>query len=242
VTALEGWPDLRFGLYSGYVGIPNTKGKEVHYVATLAQQNWETAPLIFWYNGGPGCSSMMGLMLEHGPYVIPEGGNQFVRNQWAWNREANVFYVDAPSTVGFSICDSDDDNCIYDDKMTATENLQALAAILLKFPELKNNSLYLAGEDYAGIFVPQLAMQIDEWNKNCSVSKNCPVEPNMKGFIVGNGYTDPKYDSMDNMVDHAYWFGLIDTKLYEILRVDDCTLNLPISNQSQPCQRRLSDF
>ena len=165
VKTLDQWPDLRFGMYSGYVSIPNTK-KEIHYVATLAQQNWTTAPIIFWYNGGPGCSSMMGLMQEHGPYIIPDGKTKFERNQWAWNREANVFYIDAPSTAGFSIC-TNDDNCIYDDKMTATENLQALAAILLKFPEINKNDLYLAGEDYAGIFVPELGIQIYNWNKNC---------------------------------------------------------------------------
>jgi carboxypeptidase C (cathepsin A) len=61
VKKLDGWPDLRFGMYSGYVNITGTT-KEVHYVATLAQTNWTSAPLIFWYNGGPGCSSMIGLM------------------------------------------------------------------------------------------------------------------------------------------------------------------------------------
>jgi carboxypeptidase C (cathepsin A) len=92
-------------------------------------------------------------MQEHGPYIIPEGKTQFERNQWSWNREANVFYIDAPSTAGFSIC-TKNDTCIYDDNLTASENLLALAGILLKFPEINKNDLYLAGEDFAGIFVP----------------------------------------------------------------------------------------
>ena len=47
-------------------------------------------------------------------------------------------------------------------------------------------------------------MKIEEWNANCSVSKDSPIEPNLKGFIVGNGYTDPKYDRIDNAIDMAH--------------------------------------
>lgn len=35
VTSLEQMPDISFGLYSGYVPIPNTK-KKLHYMATLS--------------------------------------------------------------------------------------------------------------------------------------------------------------------------------------------------------------
>ena len=199
-------------------------------MATLAQTNWTTAPLIFWYNGGPGCSSMVGLMQEHGPYIFKEGKTEFERNPWAWNREANVFYVDAPSTTGFSICNVNrtaNERCIYDDAITAQENLVALAEILKKFPDIQKNDLYLAGEEYAGIWVPELAKKVEEWNANCTVSKDCAVEPNLKGFIVGNGYTDPKYDRIDNAMDMAYWFGLIDSKLFELLKIDGCSFVIP---------------
>ena len=111
--------------------------------------------------------------------------------------------------------------------VTAQENLVALAEILKKFPEIMKNDLDLAGEEYAGIFVPELAKKVEEWNANCTVSKDCVVEPNLKGFIVGNGYTDPKYDRIDNAIDMAYWFGLIDSKLFELLKVDGCSFVIP---------------
>jgi len=75
--------------------------------------------------------------------------------------------------------------------------------------------------------VPELAKNVEEWNANCSVSKDCTVEPNLKGFIVGNGYTDPRYDKLDNAMDMAYWFGLIDSKLFELLKIDGCSLVIP---------------
>jgi len=77
VRTLDGYGDLkRFQMFSGYVSLPETE-KQIHYIATLAQANWTTAPVIFWFNGGPGCSSMLGLMQEHGPYIIPEGKKDF---------------------------------------------------------------------------------------------------------------------------------------------------------------------
>jgi carboxypeptidase C (cathepsin A) len=59
VDSLEQMPDLSFGMYSGYVAIPNTQ-KKLHYVATLSQNDPATDPIILWFNGGPGCSSMLG--------------------------------------------------------------------------------------------------------------------------------------------------------------------------------------
>ena len=90
--------------------------------------------------------------------------------------------------------------------------------------------------------MPQLSMKIEEWNANCSVSKDCPIEPNLKGFIVGNGYTDPKYDRIDNAMDMAYWFGLIDSKLFELLKVDSCSFVIPQDKQSEPCKKNLNEF
>jgi serine carboxypeptidase-like clade 2 len=173
---------------------------------------------------------MMGLMQEHGPYIIPEGKQDFVKNPWAWNREANVFYIDAPSTVGFSICKMGSDNCNYDDAMTAEENLDAVILLLKKFPEIQLNDIYIAGESFAGIFVPQLAEKIEEWNKNCTLSKKCDIEPNLKGFIVGNGFTTIKHDNLENRIDMAYWFGLIDEPLFELMKVDGCSFSVPIAN------------
>lgn len=54
-------PDLSFGLYSGYVPIDNSK-KQIHYMAALSKAGPTTSPNIVWFNGGPGCSSMLGFL------------------------------------------------------------------------------------------------------------------------------------------------------------------------------------
>lgn len=60
------------------------------------------APLSIWLNGGPGGSSLMGMLAENGPCWINADGNSSRLNEWAWNREVNMLFIDQPVQVGFS--------------------------------------------------------------------------------------------------------------------------------------------
>lgn len=156
VQSLPEMPDLSFGLYSGMITITGTK-KQLHYVAALSQGNWQTDPVILWFNGGPGCSSMIGWTQEHGPYVMEDGTQTFVKNDYSWNKKANVIYFDSPAGVGYSVC-GDINECDFDDDNTADDNLNAFLTLMtVNLPQLQSNDLYLAGESYAGIYVPKLA-------------------------------------------------------------------------------------
>ena len=57
---------------------------------------------MLWLNGGPGGSSMMGLLEENGPCMIAADSAGAVPNPWSWNNEVNMLYVDQPAQVGFS--------------------------------------------------------------------------------------------------------------------------------------------
>lgn len=149
----------KFGAYSGYVDIKEKK-KRIHYMFVESQTNPSEQPLIIWFNGGPGCSSMLGFTQEHGPYVINDGTSKFVENEWTWNAEANMLYIEQPAGVGFSYCEGEV-NCTFDDHTSGEDNLKALLGWYAKFPEYANNELYISGESYAGIYVPYLAHFID---------------------------------------------------------------------------------
>ena len=85
VTELPGlnYP-LKFNQFSGYITLPGTE-KNIHYWLTEAETNPETAPLVFWTNGGPGCSGLIGFMTEQGPFRPDETGN-LQENVYAWNK------------------------------------------------------------------------------------------------------------------------------------------------------------
>jgi carboxypeptidase C (cathepsin A) len=115
-------PDLSFGLYAGYADIPHTR-KQMYYVAALSKNNASVDPVIVWLSGSPGCSSLIGYALEHGPYVIEDESYSFSANPYSWNNNATVIYLDAPAGVGFSVCGDQSECNNFDDSNTAEDNL-----------------------------------------------------------------------------------------------------------------------
>lgn len=67
-----------------------------------SRNNASNAPLAAWFNGGPGCSSMIGLFQENGPCHFVNGESTPSLNNNSFNNVANILYVDQPIGVGFS--------------------------------------------------------------------------------------------------------------------------------------------
>lgn len=53
-------------------------------------------------NGGPGCSSLLGLNEEIGPFVMVDEDRVFKQNPYPWNAKANLLFLESPAGVGFS--------------------------------------------------------------------------------------------------------------------------------------------
>ena len=87
--------------YSGYLNVTETK--MLHYIYVESMDSPSFDPLVIWFNGGPGCSSMLGFMQEHGPWIIDDGEDYVKPNPFSWNRRANMLYIESPAGVGFSI-------------------------------------------------------------------------------------------------------------------------------------------
>ena len=51
-----------------------------------SQGNPAKDPLVLWLNGGPGCSSLEGLVSEHGPYRVDDEGRSLEEIKYAWNK------------------------------------------------------------------------------------------------------------------------------------------------------------
>jgi hypothetical protein len=64
---------------------------------------------VIWLNGGPGCSSEDGALMEIGPYRVGDEskGPKLKFNDGSWDEFANIMFVDNPVGTGFSFVDTD---------------------------------------------------------------------------------------------------------------------------------------
>ncbi len=78
------------------------EGTELFYVFTPSQSSPEKDPIILWLNGGPGCSSMSIFLELVGPVIFIPNKKDPVLNEYPWNKNASIFYIDNIGGVGFS--------------------------------------------------------------------------------------------------------------------------------------------
>uniref|UniRef100_A0A7E4V8B1 Carboxypeptidase n=1 Tax=Panagrellus redivivus TaxID=6233 RepID=A0A7E4V8B1_PANRE len=201
--------ELNFKHYSGFLKASETHF--LHYWFVESQSNPAKDPLIFWFNGGPGCSSLDGLLNEMGPYEVSEDGKTMKQNEYAWNKFASVVYIESPAGVGFSY--STDGNTQTNDKQTAAENYEAVKQFFGKHPSFRNHSVFIMGESYGGVYVPSLTLNIVEGEKDYPI--------NLRGMALGNGYVHEKMN-IDTSVRFAYAHGLIDEKVWQTVERECC--------------------
>ncbi|XP_070682684.1 serine carboxypeptidase-like 45 [Malus domestica] len=107
---------------------------------------------------GPGCSSVGGAFSVHGPFQ--PSGDILLKNDFSWNREANMLHLESPAGVGFSYSANKSLYGFVNDNITARDNLEFLRRWFHEFPKYKNRDLFITGQSYAGHYVPQLAQLI----------------------------------------------------------------------------------
>ncbi|KAJ7505935.1 alpha/beta-hydrolase [Mycena galericulata] len=117
----------------------------------------DTDPWIIWLNGGPGSSSMIGLMTENGPLHVT-GNYSIVRNNFSWNNLADTFWIDQPVGTGYAT--SDADGYVPDEDQMGLDFVQFLSNIVKIFPSLAKRPLHLTGESYAGTYIPYITKSI----------------------------------------------------------------------------------
>ncbi|KAL2543452.1 Serine carboxypeptidase-like 45 [Abeliophyllum distichum] len=207
ITQLPGQPQVSFQQFSGYVTIDQKKQRALFYYFVEAEVDPASKPLVLWLNGGPGCSSLgVGAFSENGPFR--PSGNVLVRNEYSWNREANILYLESPIGVGFSYST---DSSAYEgvnDKITARDNLVFLQKWFLKFPQYRNRSLYITGESYAGHYIPQLAEVMLQFNKKENLF-------NLKGIALGNPVLEFATD-FNSRAEFFWSHGLISDTTYKL--------------------------
>ncbi|KAH7655715.1 Peptidase S10 serine carboxypeptidase protein [Dioscorea alata] len=141
---MPGQPNgLLFNQYAGYVTVDVKAGRALFYYFVESLQNSSTKPLVLWLNGGPGCSSIAGgAMVELGPFRVNSDGRTLYANEYAWNRVANVIFLESPA-----------DYQSTGDKRTADDAYIFLIKWLERFPQYKGRDFFITGESYGGNYI-----------------------------------------------------------------------------------------
>ncbi|CAM8898861.1 unnamed protein product [Rhodiola kirilowii] len=210
VTNLPGQPTVDFKHYAGYVTVDEKKGRALFYWFYEAAVNPEQKPLVLWLNGGPGCSSVgYGATQEIGPFIVDTNGIKY--NPYSWNREANMLFLESPAGVGFSYSNTTSDYKKVGDDFTANDNYDFLHKWFQRFPSYRTSLFYIAGESYAGKYVPELAELIHDRNTNPSLYIN------LKGILLGNPETSDAND-WEGYVDYGWSHAVISDETHKIIK------------------------
>ncbi|KDN45289.1 alpha/beta-hydrolase [Tilletiaria anomala UBC 951] len=144
----------------------------------------ESNDFAIWLNGGPGCSSLEGLLQENGPLSFAWNVSGFPdqpyvqRNPYSWTNLTNMLWVEQPVSTGFGTGtpDAKDENDVADEFYGFLTNFMAT------FPELKGKNLYITGESYAGKYIPYIASNI----YGRSAEENAANGLNLKGIAIND--------------------------------------------------------
>ena len=154
-------------------------------------------PLLLWFNGGPGASSLTGLLAEKlGPQSITPNGT-LTDNPDRITKRYHLLTLDNPVGSGYSSTASG--AYVTTEAEVRTQAVQALRVFFDRHPEYRRNPFWVTGESYAGHYVPNVAWE---------VAINATEIP-LKGIVVGNGMYNMalQYPSVGQM---AYGAGVID--------------------------------
>ncbi|KAL5537214.1 hypothetical protein ACEPAF_1037 [Sanghuangporus sanghuang] len=170
-----------------------------------------SAPWALWLNGGPGASSMLGLILENGPLHVTDSGSM-APNNFSWDKLADYIWVDQPVGTGFSTAESNGGYIVDEDQM-GEDFLNFLRNLVRIFPSLASRPLLLTGESYAGTYIPYITKAIFS-------TPNPPV--NLSKIAIGNGAmgAEPEYEELPMLSVIETYPQLIgyDPEVYEYFR------------------------
>ncbi|KAI9127618.1 hypothetical protein K1719_000611 [Acacia pycnantha] len=228
--------ELPFKLETGYISVNES---ELFYYFIESQGEPETDPLFFWFTGGPGCSSFSGIIYEIGPIQFDihnyNGGlPRLLYYPYTWTNTASFVFVDSPPGAGYSYSTSSDWST--SDTETIEQAYQFVRKWLIEHPQYLHLRLFIAGDSYSGLIVPEITKKIIEGN-----DANVKPHLNLTGYLVGSPTTD-QHVNVNSRVILAHRLGLVSDQLYEELKTS-CKQNyVEVDPSNEACLTALAKY
>ncbi|CCI45935.1 unnamed protein product [Albugo candida] len=197
--------------YAGLLKLNAEKDRNLFYwfFETQARKKNKDTPLLVWLNGGPGTSSMVGLLTGMGPYRLTPNG-KLIPHLNTWTNVAHMLFIDQPAGTGYSYVRDDSDYVNTQSEM-ASQLYQALVLFFEKHPSFLHNPVYICGESYAGKYVSYLSHYIHRQNHKLEGDS---IRIQLHGLAIGNGILWPVLQTR-SIPDYAIALGLIDSQEFE---------------------------
>ncbi|KAK4960611.1 hypothetical protein LTR10_003507 [Elasticomyces elasticus] len=152
-----GIPDVPFDIGESYAGLLPISGasnetRELYFWFFPSTNPDAGEEITIWLNGGPGCSSLSGLLTENGPFTWEAGTLSPVQNPYTWVNLTNMIWIEQPVGVGFSQGTPNITNEV--------ELGEQFTGFFKQFTETfatQEYDIYVTGESYAGYYVPYIA-------------------------------------------------------------------------------------
>ena len=157
----------------------------INLLGNMISSNHQRLQIVLWLNGGPGCSSLHGLLTQWGSEIF-SGKGPLDSNPAILNEKATMIYLEQPIGVGFSYGANPADRV-----RTSQEAAQDVFDFLVKFRATAFNGqafaiqdLHIAGESFAGHYIPAIAQRI------LAAPAATQAALKLKSIAIGNGVID----------------------------------------------------
>ncbi|XP_018472646.2 serine carboxypeptidase-like 7 isoform X1 [Raphanus sativus] len=232
---------LPFELETGYIGVGEEEQVQLFYYFIKSEKNPKEDPLLIWLTGGPGCSSITGLLFENGPvtFKVDKGYNggrpTLLSTTFSWTKVANIIFLDQPVGSGFSYATTQFIDT-PSDSGEAKRIHEFIRKWLSEHKEFISNPFYVSGDSYSGKIIPATVQEISKGN-------NLGFKPqiNLEGYVLGNPVTDTEFDH-NQRIPFAHGMALISDELYESLK-RSCKGNYDnIDPHNTECLKHFDEF
>lgn len=216
------------------MGIGEAEEVQLLYYFVQSQRSPTRDPVVLWFTGGPGCSTLCAFFYSSGPLAFNaanySGGLPTLHlNPFTWTQVLNMIYVDSPAGAGFSYATTSE-GYTTGDKKTASQAYEFLRKWMIEHPKFMKNQVFIGGDSYSGIVVPMIVQEISNGIK-------AGVQPliNLKGYMLGNPKTDDYIDP-NSKVPFAHRLTLISNELYESAKTSCNGDYVNVGSSNEQCQ------
>ncbi|EJU01828.1 alpha/beta-hydrolase [Dacryopinax primogenitus] len=182
--------------------------------------------LTIWLNGGPGCSSLTGFLMENGP-ISCKSGDAPVLNPYGWTTASDMIYIDQPVGTGYSVGTND----ITTMTQLADQFYGFLENFYENFPALLQKPLTLAGESYSGKYLPYIAQRILSTPSVLPIKLNDPAAAYAKEFQSALMLSDDVVSQLVNLSSSCGY----DSVMSQITYPPHGLINIPADAYTDAC-------